>query len=230
MKRFHKDINFMTYLFCAYRDWALELYKKLSKKYRNVVLIRSPKQLKIQNVKKINPKFIFFPDWSWIVPTEIVNNFTCICFHESNLPKFRGGSPLQNQIIRGIKSTKTTAFQMTDELDKGDILLQHNLSLEGSLEEIFDRMIKNDYAMITKIVNGKYKKRKQKGHPTYYARRKHSQSELKNLNFSKQYLYDFIRMLEDPYPNAFLKSDKKRIVFKSVKYDGKHLKFEGEII
>ena len=52
----------MIYLFCAYRDWALELYKKLSKKYRNVVLIRSPKQLKIQNVKKINPKLIFFPD------------------------------------------------------------------------------------------------------------------------------------------------------------------------
>ena len=75
----------MKYVFCAYRSWALELYKKLSKRYKNMILIKNPKKLTYSYIKKINPKFIFFPDWSWIVPTEIVNNFTCICFHESNL-------------------------------------------------------------------------------------------------------------------------------------------------
>ena len=36
---------------------------------------------------------------------EIVKLNNCICLHESNLPKFRGGSPIQNQIIKGIKKT-----------------------------------------------------------------------------------------------------------------------------
>ncbi|MEM3077867.1 MAG: methionyl-tRNA formyltransferase, partial [Candidatus Nitrosotenuis sp.] len=60
----------MTYLFCAYREWALELYRKLSKKYKNIILLQHPKKLKFEYVKKINPELIFFPDWSWIVPEE----------------------------------------------------------------------------------------------------------------------------------------------------------------
>ena len=220
----------MNYLFCAYREWALKVYEMLSKKYKNMYLINSKKNLTLKNIKKINPKFIFFPDWSWIVPSEILDNYTCVCFHESTLPKFRGGSPIQNQIIRGIKKTKTTAFIMNDKLDSGDILLQKNLNLSGSLNEIFCSMIKNDYDMIVKIIQGKYKQRKQEGKPTYYKRRKPTESELTSLNYSKKYLYDFIRMLEDPYPNAFIKIGKKKIVFKSAELKNNRLNVTGEIV
>ena len=68
-----------------------------------MILLDNPKKLKLNYIKKINPKLIFFPDWSWIIPNEIVQKYQCVCFHESNLPKFRGSSPIQNQIIRGIK-------------------------------------------------------------------------------------------------------------------------------
>jgi|SRR5579864_5595175 len=221
----------MVYLFCAYREWALHLYKKLSRKYgKKIVLLNSPKKFTYSYVKKINPKFIFFPDWSWMVPSEIVNNYKCICLHESNLPKFRGGSPIQNQIIKGIKKTKTTAFFMTEGLDDGNILLQKNLSLEGSLDDIFKRIVENDYYIITSIISGRYRVRKQIGKPTIFKRRKPEESEFKNLDYSKKYIYDFIRMLEDPYPNAFLTIGKRKIVFKSVKYNGKKLQFVGEIV
>ena len=219
----------MTYLFCAYRDWAKELYKLLSKRHKNMILIKNPKQLTVNYVEKINPKFIFFPDWSWIVPDKIVENFRCVCFHESDLPKFRGGSPIQNQIIRGIKKTKTTAFFMNDKIDSGDVLLKKSLSLEGTLDEIFQRMKKNDYEMVNSIIKGNFKIQKQKGVPTYYKRRKPEESEL-NLNKSKEYVYNFIRMLSDPYPNAFIKIGKHKIVFKSVAYEGKELKIVGKII
>ena len=213
---------------CAYRKYAITIYKKLAKKY-DFVLIKNPEKLTHELIKKIDPKIIFFPDWSWIVPESIIQNYKCVCFHESNLPKFRGGSPLQNQIIRGIKKTKTTAFLMNEKLDAGDILLQKDLSLEGSIDEIFDRMQRNDYEMIIKIIQGKYKMHKQRGKPTLYKRRKPQESELKHLDFSKQFLYNFIRMLGDPYPNAFLRVGKHKLVFKSAKYDGKKLKIEGLI-
>ena len=218
----------MTYIFCGYRDWAIDLYNRLSKKYR-IHLITSPKTLTIKRIQKINPKMIFFPDWSWIIPTEIVKNYQCVCFHESNLPKFRGGSPIQNQIIRGIKKTKTTAFLMDEGLDTGDILLQRSLSLEGSLDNIFEQMISNDYQMIIKIINGKYAIKKQCGKPTTYKRRKPEESELTNLNYSKRYLYNFIRMLADPYPNAYLKVGTHKIIFKSAKLIKNKLEFIGEI-
>jgi len=219
----------VTYVICAYRKYALELYRRLAKKYK-FVLIHDKKKLTYRNIKKINPKIIFFPDWSWIVPTEILADYKCVCFHESNLPKFRGGSPIQNQIVRGVKKTKTTAFIMTEELDAGDVLLQQNLSLAGSIGDIFLRMQQNDYEMIIKIIAGKYKVKKQRGTPTVYKRRKPEESELKHLNFSKSYLYNFIRMLGDPYPNAFIKIGKRKILFKAAKYDGKNLRFEGQII
>lgn len=220
----------MVYLFCAYRNWALLLYKKLIKKHKNMILVNNPKKLTAAYVKRIKPEIIFFPDWSWIIPHDIVKNYQCVCFHESNLPKFRGGSPIQNQIIRGIKKTKTTAFIMNEEIDAGDILLQKDLSLDGSLNEIFSRMIENDYFMINRIIQGKFKRRRQSGKSSKFKRRGPEESELKTLDYSEKYLYDFIRMLADPYPNAFVKFGKKKIVFKDVEFDGKKLKFRGEIV
>ena len=219
----------MNYVYCAHRDYSINVFNKLKKKYKNLTLIKNRKELSLSKIKKLNPKFIFFPDWSWIVSDNIIKNFNCVCIHESNLPKFRGGSPIQNQIIRGIIKTKSTAFFMNSELDAGKILLQKDLSLEGTLDEIFLRMEKNNYNIITKIISGKFKPSSQKGKPTFYKRRKPVESELKNLNHSKLYLHNFIRMLADPYPNAYIKIGKKKIIFKSSKLSGKKLSFEGVI-
>jgi methionyl-tRNA formyltransferase len=218
----------MTYVICAYREYSLELYKNLKRKY-DFKLIKNPEKLNLKNLKKIDPMFVFFPDWSWIVPKEIYKNYQCVCFHESNLPKFRGGSPLQNQIIRNVTNTKTTAFLMNDILDGGDILLQKNLSLKDNIDDIFERMLKNDYEMIIQIIKGKFSLKKQKGKPIFYKRRKPNESELKNLNYSKKYLYNFIRMLGDPYPNAYIEIDKRKIIFKSAKFQKDKLVFKGEI-
>lgn len=216
------------YIFCCHREWSKKLFDKLSKKYK-MHLITSPKELTYKKIQQINPKLIFFPDWSWIVPINIIKKYQCICFHESDLPKFRGGSPIQNQIINGIKKTKTTAFLMDEGLDTGDIILKKNLSLEGSIDEIFDRMIINDYNMIMDIIKKKYSIKKQKGKSTVYKRRKPEESELKHLNHSNLYLYNFIRMLEDPYPNAFIKIGKKKIIFKSIKMKKNTLEINGVI-
>jgi methionyl-tRNA formyltransferase len=219
----------MVYLFCAYREWSKTLFDKLKKNDDNIVLLKSPKKLTFSYVKKINPEMIFFPDWSWIVNKKIINNYKCVCFHESNLPKFRGGSPLQNQIIRGVEKTKTTAFIMNEGLDEGVIMLQKELSLKGSINEIFKRMINNDYVMIKKIMDKKYKLKNQKGKPTKFKRRSEDQSELTNLDYSKKYIYNFIRMLDDPYPNAFIQIGKRKIVFKNISNKNNKLIFSGEI-
>ena len=220
----------MVYLFCAYRDWSIKLYEKLSTKYDNFLLLNSPKKLTFSFVKKLNPEFIFFPDWSWIIPKKITDNYKCICFHESNLPKFRGGSPLQNQIIRGIKQTKTTAFLMSDGIDEGQIILQKPLSLNGSINDIFSRMIDNDFKMIEKIINGNYKLTTQKGKPTIFKRRKPEDSELDSSSHSLEYYYNFIRMLDDPYPNAFIKLGNKKLILKNPQFKKGKLTFNGEIL
>ncbi len=219
----------MNYLLCAYRDWNIELFQKLSKKYKNMTLLTNPKKLTLKFVTNLNPSYIFFPDWSWIVSDQIVKKFTCVCIHESNLPKFRGGSPIQNQIIRNINKTKSTAFVMNNKLDAGDILLQKELSLKGNINEITDRIAQNNYELITNIIQGKFIRIKKSGKPTVFKRRQPYESELKSLNHPNQYIFNFIRMLEDPYPNAFMRIDGHKIIFKSAKIKGKNIHFEGVI-
>ena len=60
--------------------------------------IRKKSDLNMKNLKKINPKYIFFPHWSHKVPQIILDNFECVCFHTAPLPYGRGGSPIQNLI------------------------------------------------------------------------------------------------------------------------------------
>ena len=220
----------MVFLFCAYRDWSIKLYEKLSKKYDTFILLNSPKKLTFSFVKKLNPEFIFFPDWSWIIPEKITSNYKCVCLHESNLPKFRGGSPLQNQIIRGITKTKTTAFFMSKGIDEGDIILQQDLSLSGRMDEIFLRMIENDFKIIEKIILGNYKLTKQKGRRSIFKRRKPEESELDSSPHSLEYFYNFIRMLDDPYPNAFIRLGDKKVILKNPQYKNGKITFNGEIV
>ena len=55
----------------------------------------------------------------------------------SDLPYGRGGSPLQNLIIREHRKTMISAIQCVKEIDAGPVYLKKPLSLEGSAEEIF---------------------------------------------------------------------------------------------
>ena len=82
---------------------------------------------------------VFFPYWSFKISKELLNKYECIGFHMTDLPYGRGGSPLQNLILRGFTETVITAFRITDEWDAGPIYCKRPLSLEGTAQEIFDR-------------------------------------------------------------------------------------------
>lgn len=212
-----------SYVVCAHRPWNIDMYNnRLLKLPYRFSLISDIGDLTLKTLKKLDPKIIFFLDWSWLVSKDILDHFVCVGFHSSPLPKFRGGSPIQNQINCGIYDTKLTAFFMTNELDAGDILLQQDLSLRGSLKEIFDRICDASYNMIKSIINKKYSIHKQNGDITTYKRRTPKQSELTIREFDEMpivRLYDFIRMLEDPYPNATINTHNKSVVFKTAKFE-----------
>ena len=55
----------------------------------------------------------------------IFSKYYCIQFHTSHLPYGRGGSPIQNLVLRGIKKTKISAFVIKNKkIDAGPIILQ----------------------------------------------------------------------------------------------------------
>jgi|TARA_B100001971_G_C18242574_1_gene571902 methionyl-tRNA formyltransferase len=202
-------------LFCGYRDWALKVYDFIKSKYESkidITLVKSEKEFN-DIIDKLTPNLIFFVGWSWIVNKDIVNKFKSICLHPSPLPKYRGGSPLQHQIISGEKESAVTLFIMNEQVDKGPILWQEEFSLDGDLTEIFDRIIEKGKKGLNEVIDIYLKQGNLKGtlqdenKATYYKRRTPEQSEIKISDFDKytaEELNNKIRALQDPYPNAFI--------------------------
>lgn len=207
-----------NYVVATIKEWNIIEYERV---YPDMAgdwtLINDNNQLTLATLRNLNPKYVFFPHWSWIVPEEILNEFTCICFHMTDLPYGRGGSPLQNLISRGHHETKLSALKMTKQLDAGAIYLKAPLSLEGSAQEIFERSAKLTFEIIKSIITLTPIPIEQTGDVTTFTRRKPEQSQIQGRETFTE-LYDLIRMMDaESYPKAFLHYGDFTLTFEQAK-------------
>ena len=152
------------------------------------------------------------------IPDEIINEFECVCFHMTDVPYGRGGSPLQNLITRGHKETMLTALRMVSELDAGPVYMKSRLSLHGPAKEIYSRASGLCYDHIKDIVENEWVPFDQEGEEIYFTRRTPHQSILPK-NTVLEGVYDHIRMLDAPtYPKAFIEYGDYRLEFTDAEY------------
>ena len=205
------------------KEWNISNYFQLKDTYKEqyeFILISNKEELTFEIMSNHKPKYIFFPHWSWIIPSDIYKSFICIVFHMTDLPFGRGGSPLQNLIIRKIYDTKISALRVDGGLDTGDIYLKEKFNISiGSAEEIF---IKLSNIIFEKMIPSLLKKNiipvKQNGKIVIFNRRKTNESDINSLSEKTiDKLYDFIRMLDaQGYPKSYLEFDKVKIEFSEV--------------
>lgn len=150
--------------------------------------------------------FVFFPHYSRIVPRDFLDKYYCIGFHTGDLPKDRGGSPIQNKILRGEYSTWVSALQLIEEIDSGNILCQAPISLqEGSIEEILRKISLIIASLIRLILTQESQPIPQIGKVQYFPRLQPKDSEIRFENLELREIYDRIRMLDGlDYPPAYL--------------------------
>ena len=196
------------YAIACSKKWFLKNINNNKYIFKNFLIIDKKKDLNYRNLKKNKIKKIFFPHWNFIISNKIINNFECIGFHLSPLPYGRGGSPIQNLILENFKKAPLCSFQITNKLDAGPIFFKNNISLHGSLEEIFNRMVPKIDNQIRKIISNKYNISKPQCGPTkYFKRLDYSKNEIKSEN-SINKIYDAIRMVDsDDYKKAFIKQN-----------------------
>ena len=206
----------MKVLICNSKNWFATDSKL--KKFLKIIEISGKEELSVEFLKKLKPDFIFFVHWNWIVSNEICDKYNCILFHAGPLPYGRGGSPIQNLIIKGFKHTPLCALKMVKELDAGPIYLKKKLSLSGSLTSIFKRMNKIVNELIFVIINKNIKPKAQVGEPTYFKRLSIIDNEIKK-NIKLNEIYDKIRMIDhEEYPNAFIVLDNIKLEFYESKF------------
>ncbi len=199
------------------RPWNIQIAEQFIRDHPDwkIHLITEKGGLKESFLEEIQPLYIFFPHWSWLIPREIYSRWECVVFHMTDLPFGRGGSPLQNLLSRGIYHTKISALRVTDGVDEGPIYLKRDLDLsEGSAEEIYRRAAEIVFReMIPEIIKNRPVPTAQEGKGIYFPRRKPQESAI-TQGLSAQQLYDHIRMLDaEGYPKAFLQCHGYRMEF-----------------
>lgn len=212
----------MSYVIATSRPWNGTLANRLHERTGHTFhLITHKEELTLERLQKIEPRYVFFPHWSFIVPEEVFNAYECVIFHMTDLPYGRGGSPLQNLIQHGHKETKISALRCVQDMDAGPIYLKRPLCLEGAASEIFLRAAGIIEEMIEEVVCKEPTPIPQEGDPVFFQRRKPEESDLSqapvnNLND----FFDFIRMLDaEGYPRAFLDVHDHRIELSRVQME-----------
>jgi len=165
----------------------------------------TPDELEEVANQEPQPKYIFFLHWNRKLSEQFVKRHKCVCFHMTDVPYGRGGSPLQNLIQRGHRETRLSALRMVEQMDAGPVYMKKPLSLEGSAEEIYLRAGQLSAEMISEIITKDLEPVPQVGTPVIFKRRLPSQSKIPENCRDLQTLHDFIRMLDaDGYPPAFI--------------------------
>ena len=117
-------------------------------------------------------------------------------------------------------------FTLASKIDSGEIWLKDDLCLKGDdMNSIFDKIIKSSTSLINDFIEmypdiQSSKQNLEEG--SYFKRRKPEQSKLKKNDIEKmsvKSIYNFIRCLTDPYPNAYFEDDKgDKVLFKEVSF------------
>jgi len=206
----------MKFIIASSKSWFHENCKNPYILNQVIEWVREPKDLELNKLKTLNPDYIFFTHWNWKIEAEIYDNYKCIIFHAAPLPYGRGGSPIQNLILEGFTKTPVNALQVNSEIDGGDILLSKEISLEGTLSDIFKRIGYVIEEFIIHISNGTYSKTPQIGEVKYFKRRTRVENAIPMNQNNLKLIYDYIRMLDSPdYPKAYIESGNFRIEFKN---------------
>lgn len=221
----------MNIVFLAYRDWAFRVIERVADRYsgsRKFETLLCAEELEQHARARVDNSCIYMAlGWSDIIKSDITERFLCLGVHPSDLPMYRGGSPIQNQIIDGITETKCSLFQITSKLDGGDIWLKTSLSLQGdSISDILENVTQSAVILVQEFIDdypnivpvnqdtskGLYRKRRSPEDSNIL------QEELSLSNIVS--LYNKIRCLTDPYPNAFIEDEAgNKLYFEKVRFE-----------
>lgn len=190
----------------------------------------TPDLLKRTYESGLHVDWAFFPHWRWIISEEILKTWRCVGFHVAPLPRGRGGSPIQNQIARGLYSSQVCSYRMTSQLDAGPVYLRTPLDLsEGSLDEILGTISEICAGQVVEICTRNLTPTPQLGEPSFFTRRKPSESEIRSNTTTIRDLYDHIRMLDGlDYPRAFVQVGGWRLSFSKARIESERVVAEVE--
>jgi|ETNmetMinimDraft_35_1059890.scaffolds.fasta_scaffold49912_1 methionyl-tRNA formyltransferase len=182
----------------------------------NNIITYQPKNINNQEfvdvLEKLNADLFVLSGYSRILKSVVIDlpKFGCINLHGGKLPEYRGCAPINWQIINGETTGGCCIIFVDKGIDTGDIITQktYEISNNDTSLDIVNKQLSFFPVMLLKAVKdielGKVKAIVQdKAQGSYYTRRYPEDGLINWDTMTSNQVYNLVRALVDPYPNAF---------------------------
>ena len=164
----------------------------------------------IKYLGSLNLDIIFVAGWSEMLKKELIDipKIGTIGFHPSKLPMDRGRSVLAWQIADGYLSSALTMFFYNKIPDGGDIIAQDVFPIEQNdyIKDVLKKINNSTENLMRSffplIRTGIIPRRVQKIEDGSFRRLRTNKDSIINWNQNAKNIYNLIRAISDPYPNA----------------------------
>ena len=224
----------MRVIICAYRDWALktiDVIRRHPKISSAIHVVNNDELEKALIQTKTDPvDMVLFVGWSSPPPEELVNmGVPMFSEHPATSDRYSPGTPLQNQILDGKKFTKHRIVKVGfPELAPRQWSHEVDMDLTGNMDDILFQMDATARQIFNMFLDDfpsiDWKTWEEVAPEDQAARRVPDQSRISKEDFSSlttERLYDVIRCLESPYPNAYLEDETGYLYFERVRFKKK---------
>lgn len=213
----------------GYREWARELWSMVANRSGGKgIHWHDHLDLTCRGASSVYPIAgtpTFAVGWSEMIPESFYTSRPVFVLHPSPLPKYRGGSPIQNQIIAGETHSAVTIFKLDPaypEVDSGPIAWSMPYCLEGDLKDILQQIAMIGSLGVAAIIGEAERVGwdnlpllpQPEGGGWQSQRRAPAQSKITMqmlATWPALRLHNFVRALQDPYPNAFIETAEGRL-------------------
>ena len=164
-----------------------------------------------------------------------ITKFGFLNCHAGLLPQYRGGSPLNWQIINNEKKFGISVIKANSQIDRGNIICKKKFNLYKNLDindlhNIANRNFPNlVVTAINKVISG-YKGIKQNEKlARYYPQRKPKDSKIELEHISYKKINLLFRAHRYLYPDVYFFHNKKKINLKNLSFSQKKLQ-PGKVV
>lgn len=216
-KNLSQKFNLEIYL--CQKNLNLRIKKKLKIMKKNFNLVKKIDENLIQKIAKKNYFLIISAGCPYIFPKNLIHSAKkgTINLHAGPVPSYKGGSPLNWQIINGEKTIGISVIKMTLRLDAGPIYdsFKFKLKKNDNIKDVHKR-VNQIFPILTistikKILNNKKPKPQTKNNSKLYKQRKDEDGFINWNKLDNIQVYNFIRSITRPYPGAYYFKNKKKI-------------------
>ncbi|HSX48639.1 MAG TPA: methionyl-tRNA formyltransferase [Candidatus Saccharimonadales bacterium] len=238
-------------IFFGTADYVIPVMESLYKNYKLVgVVTQPPKLVGRKQIRTFSPvdnwahkrkvptftsldvklpeaNFGVVASYGRIIPERIIKHFPngILNIHPSILPKYRGASPIQSQIIDGVTETGVSVIRMDDKMDHGPIvsLLRDEITPEDTNESLrrrlFEKSAKFLIELIPNYLSGKIKLKEQNEDEATFTKIMKREDGYIDMKSDPIVIERKFRALK-PWPEIYTMANGKRLKILGLHLDG----------